>query len=75
MNGGESLNIGKRNQLALRKIFWKAGVMVRHEDLGGTASRTVRLEVASGKVFLRQGANEAVVRRRKGKEFKWRLGF
>ncbi len=61
VHGSESLSIGKRNHLALRKIFWKAGVLVRHEDVGGTASRTVRLEVASGKVILRQGSSEAVV--------------
>jgi len=50
-------NIGKRNCLAMRKILWKAGVMVHAEDLGGLASRTVRLEVASGRVSLR-GAGE-----------------
>jgi len=47
-------NIGKRNCLALRKILWQAGVMVHAEDLGGLASRTVRLEVASGRVSLRE---------------------
>jgi len=47
-------NIGKRNCLTMRKIFWKAGVMVRAEDLGGLSSRTVRLEVASGRVSLRE---------------------
>jgi chemotaxis protein CheD len=52
-----TFNIGKRNHLAMRKILWKAGVMVHAEDVGGTASRTVRLEVASGKVLLR-GAGE-----------------
>jgi chemotaxis protein CheD len=50
-------NIGKRNYLTMRKIFWKAGVMVQAEDVGGLASRTVRLEVASGRVLLR-GAGE-----------------
>jgi chemotaxis protein CheD len=61
VSSGDSLNIGKRNHLALRKIFWKAGVMVRHEDVGGTTSRTVRLEVRSGRVILRQGQSETVV--------------
>lgn len=45
--------IGKRNCLALRKILWKAGVLVHAEDLGGQDSRTVHLEVASGRVSLR----------------------
>jgi len=50
-------NIGKRNCLAMRKIFWKEGIMVRAEDLGGEISRTVRLEVDTGRVWLR-GAGE-----------------
>ena len=46
-------NIGKRNHLALRKILWKAGVIVHAEEVGGTTSRTVRLDVASGRFFIR----------------------
>lgn len=46
-------NIGKRNHLALRKILWKAGVIIHAEEVGGTTSRTVRLEVASGRFFIR----------------------
>jgi chemotaxis protein CheD len=46
-------NIGKRNYLALRKILWKAGVLIQGEDVGGHLSRTVRLEVASGRFWLR----------------------
>jgi len=50
-------NIGKRNHLAMRKILWKAGVLVHSEEVGGTVSRTVRLQVGSGRVLLR-GAGE-----------------
>ncbi|HWQ56220.1 MAG TPA: chemotaxis protein CheD [Bryobacteraceae bacterium] len=46
-------NIGKRNALAMRKLLWKAGVMLREEDLGGNLSRSVRLEIATGKCLLR----------------------
>jgi chemotaxis protein CheD len=46
-------NIGKRNHLALRKILWKAGVMIHGEEVGGTISRTVRLEVDSGRFWVR----------------------
>ena len=52
----EMFNIGKRNQLALRKLLWKAGVILRGEAVGGSASRTVRLEMASGRVFVREAA-------------------
>jgi chemotaxis protein CheD len=45
-------NIGKRNQLALRKILWKAGVMLHAEEVGGTIARTVRLEVGVGRMWV-----------------------
>ena len=46
-------NIGKRNALALRKILWKAGVLIHSESLGGSVSRTVRMEMDTGRVWLR----------------------
>jgi chemotaxis protein CheD len=45
-------NIGRRNYLAMRKIFRKAGVLLWAEDVGGLASRRLRLEVGSGRVWL-----------------------
>jgi chemotaxis protein CheD len=53
-----TFNIGKKNHLAMRKIFWKAGVMVKAEEVGGTSSRTVRLEIATGRILMRQGEEE-----------------
>ena len=50
-------DIGRRNYLAMRKILWKAGVMVHGEAVGGVRSRTVRLEIGTGK-FLIQEAGE-----------------
>jgi chemotaxis protein CheD len=49
-----TFNIGKRNYSAMRKIFWKAGVTLHKEEVGGTSSRTVRIEVASGRVHVRR---------------------
>jgi chemotaxis protein CheD len=51
-------NIGKRNHLACRKILWSAGVMVSGEAVGGSVSRTVRLEVKSGALWWHTGAGE-----------------
>jgi len=50
--------IGKRNYLAARRILWRAGLMVYGEAVGGERSRTVRLEVGSGKVVLLEGGVE-----------------
>ena len=52
---GEALTIGKRNCLAMRKILWKAGLMLHHEDLGGTTPRTVHVEAAQGRVVISHG--------------------
>lgn len=60
-------NIGKRNQLAMRKALWKAGLMVHGEDLGGASSRTVRLELARGTFWVRAaGEAEQELRARGG---------
>ncbi|MGV8075282.1 MAG: chemotaxis protein CheD [Syntrophobacteraceae bacterium] len=46
-------NIGKRNYLALRKIFWNNNVMVKAEHVGGNVNRTVRLLMSTGRVILK----------------------
>jgi chemotaxis protein CheD len=63
--GGSSLlddngtfNIGKRNYIILRKIFWKNGILIDSEDVGGAISRTVRLHVATGRVTIRSRGKE-----------------
>lgn len=52
MDDNGVFNIGKRNCLALKKCLWKAGLMARSEETGGNVSRTVRLEVGTGRVWL-----------------------
>jgi chemotaxis protein CheD len=47
-------DIGRRNYLAMRKILWKAGVMVHGEEVGGVRPRTVRLEIGSGKFWIQE---------------------
>jgi len=48
-----TFNIGKRNYLALRKIFWKNGVLIDAEHIGGQLSRTMRMNVGTGRVTVR----------------------
>lgn len=52
-------NIGKRNYVALRKIFWNNGILIDSEDVGGSLSRTVRLDVDTGRVTVRSRNGEA----------------
>lgn len=56
MDQDNIFDIGRRNYLAMRKILWKAGVLVHGEAVGGDRSRTVRLEIGSGKVWLQEGS-------------------
>jgi len=53
-------NIGKRNYMAVRKIFWKNKVMVDYEDIGGSVNRTVKLDIGSGDVWLKVSGQEFV---------------
>ncbi|HEY0971831.1 MAG TPA: chemotaxis protein CheD [Gemmatimonadales bacterium] len=52
----DQFQIGKRNVLALRKLLWKNGVLVRAQDVGGhQVARTMALHLADGAVTLRSG--------------------
>jgi chemotaxis protein CheD len=54
----DSLEIGKRNQLAMRRIFWKSGVLLEAEDMGGSDIRTLRLEIGTGRLMVRKNGVE-----------------
>lgn len=55
-------NIGKRNHMAVRKIFWKNKAMVSYEDVGGNVNRTVKLAVKDGSCLLKvSGKGEFLV--------------
>lgn len=47
--------IGKRNYLAARRILWKAGILIAAEAVGGEVSRTTRMEVSTGRMWVREG--------------------
>jgi chemotaxis protein CheD len=46
-------SIGERNYVATRKILWKNGVFIDAEDVGGESWRTVRVEVATGRMLVK----------------------
>jgi chemotaxis protein CheD len=53
-------NIGKRNYIALKKMFFKNGVMIDKEDVGGNFNRTVRIEIATGDIFVKTSGSKEV---------------
>lgn len=54
----DKFQIGKRNFIILRKILWQNGVLIKAYDVGGTASRTMSLEIGSGEVIVRSNGFE-----------------
>ncbi len=53
-------NIGKRNYMALKKIFFKNNVMINKQDVGGNTNRTVRLEIATGDIYVKTSGGREV---------------
>jgi chemotaxis protein CheD len=52
--GDDHFEIGKRNLLMARQLFWHNSVFVRGQDVGGSESRTMSLHVGSGEVVIRK---------------------
>lgn len=52
LDPNNTFNIGKRNALAIKKILWSQHMGAVAEDLGGTISRTVTVDVDKGRVVL-----------------------
>ena len=46
-------NIGKRNDMAVRKIFHKNNVFIDYRDIGGNVNRTVRLAIKNGEASMK----------------------
>lgn len=58
LGSNDMFQIGKRNHVAARKILWKAGVMVHHEDVGGETPRTVHMDVSTGRIVISHAGKE-----------------
>ena len=46
-------NIGKRNDMAVRKMFHKNNVIIDYRDIGGNVNRTIKLAVKNGDVWIK----------------------
>ncbi len=52
-SANDHFQIGKRNLVILRKMLWKNGVLIKAQDVGGSCSRTMSLNIASGEVSVK----------------------
>lgn len=50
--------IGERNYTVLRKVLWKNNIMIASEDVGGQVARTMTVDMASGKTFIKSQGKE-----------------
>jgi chemotaxis protein CheD len=48
----ECFELGRRNVVALKKVLWQHGVLIRAHEVGGTVSRTLSLRVEDGLVVV-----------------------
>lgn len=49
--------IGERNHMVLRKILWKNDILIAGEDVGGTAARTLVLDMETGQTFVKSNGS------------------
>lgn len=52
LGNNEMFRIGDRNYTVLKKLLWKNNVLLKSEDVGGTASRTVHFDVTTGQIII-----------------------
>jgi chemotaxis protein CheD len=45
-------DIGKRNTVIARKLFWKNNIMIAAENVGGHVPRTMYLEIGGGSTYF-----------------------
>ena len=59
LDNSNLFRIGERNYTVLRKLLWKNGLMIKSESVGGSVSRTIRLEIATGRCLMRSSGVES----------------
>jgi chemotaxis protein CheD len=58
LDPGSVFNIGGRNQKALMQLLQQNQYAIHAQDMGGVCSRTVRLDLATGKMLIRSSGTE-----------------
>lgn len=61
MGSREIFKIGRRNYSILQEVLSIDGISLAAEDVGGTASRAVQLDLASGQTIIRSNGTKRVL--------------
>ena len=56
--GPKGFDIGKRNFLALRKVLWNHGLLLKASDVGGSSPRNLYLYMKDGSVVVKSNGSE-----------------
>ena len=57
----EIFKIGERNHTILKKLLWKNNILLETEDVGGTASRTLHFDVATGQTVISSNGKKRIL--------------
>lgn len=55
----EAFDIGRRNHAAARNYLWQHEIPIAADDVGGSATRTLRLHIGTGRVVVRSHGEES----------------
>lgn len=58
MDNTSFFNIGHRNYIIMKKIFWRNGVLIEAEDIGGDSWRNMKVIVDTGQVVIKTAKGE-----------------
>lgn len=58
LDDSRTFDIGRRNVLAVKKFLWQIGLGINAEDIGGVISRTVSLNIETGKLLISNSGKE-----------------
>jgi len=61
MDDNKYFNIGERNFAAVRKLFWRNNVLVNKKHVGDRINRTVKLEIKTGKMYVKLSTGKTIV--------------
>lgn len=61
MGSREVFKIGKRNYRVLQEVLTRDGICLAAEDVGGTASRAVQLDLGSGQTIISSNGTKRVL--------------
>jgi chemotaxis protein CheD len=58
LDASNFFRIGQKNIMAMRKLFWNNNILIDAEDTGKNFNRTVRIELGTGKVYIKRAGGQ-----------------